>query len=275
MAAKLSSTMLGLLPELRYEPTPKRIRANLNGGTIVDTQRALLVWEPRRVTPILAVPEDDLAATLSQQTEESCGQEFPFAGMLDGPPVLDPRTAFSRHTTAGTPLTLSSADRTLPGAAFRPDDDALGGYVLLDFDVLTWWEDDEPIIGHPRDPFHRVDIRRTSKHIAVQCEGTLLAETTRAELLYETMLPPRTYIPPDDVRLDLMEPSTTTTVCPYKGQASYYSFAGSSGPLDVAWTYDSRFPDATQIHGLICFFDERADILVDGIQQERPHTPWS
>ena len=276
MAAKLSDTMLGLLAELRYEPTLKRVRGDIGGATIVDTRRALLVWEPKRITPIFAVPEEDLRAELSPADPRSAGGvEYPVAIMLDGPPVLDPRTSFSRHTTAGTPLTITAGGTPLPNAAFRPEDEALAGYVLLDFDALDWSEDDEPIIGHPRDPFHRIDIRRSSTHIAVQLEGAVLAETSRAELLYETMLPPRIYIPSEDIRLDALERSSTTSVCPYKGKASYFSYPASPKGKDIAWQYDSRFPDATQIHGLVCFFNERVDVLIDGAQQEKPVTPWS
>lgn len=276
MSVKLSDTMLGLLSELRFEPTLKRVRGDLWDTTVVDTRRALVVWEPKRVTPIFAVPEEDLRAELSAaEPGREPGEEYPVAIMLEGPPVLDPRTPFSRHTTTGTPLSISISGAVLPNAAFRPDDATLGGYVLLDFDAFSWREDDEPIIGHPRDPFHRVDIRDSSDHVAIQMDGITLAETSRACLLYETLLPSRIYIPPEDVRLDLMEASTTTTVCPYKGKANYYSYPGSSRGADIAWQYDSRFPDAGQIHGLVCFFDEKVDVTVDGTRQEKPVTPWS
>jgi uncharacterized protein (DUF427 family) len=275
MTARLSDTLLGLISDLRYEPTLKRVRGDLDGTTIVDTRGALLVWEPKRVTPIFAVPEQELRAQVTPASGEAAGEEYPVAIMLEGPPVLDPRTPFSRHTTTGTPLDVSVGGTSLQGAAFRPDDAALAGYLLLDFDALQWREDDEPIIGHPRDPFHRIDIRRSSDQITVQCEGTTLAETSRAARLYETLLPPRLYIPPSDVRLDMLEPSATRTVCPYKGEAGYFSYPGSPKGRDIAWQYDSRFLDATQIHGLVCFFDERVDVTVNGVEQGRPVTPWA
>lgn len=276
MSVKLSDTMLGILSDLRYEPTLKRVRGDLGETTVIDTRRALLVWEPKRVTPIFAVPEEDLRAELSAaMSGHEAGEEYPVAIMLEGPPVLDPRTPFSRHTTTGTPLTITAAGTVLPGAAFRPDDPALAGYVLLDFDSLSWREDDESIIGHPRDPFHRIDIRDSADRITVQMDGITLADTSRAAVLYETLLPPRLYIPPEDVRFDALEPSATTTVCPYKGQANYFSYPGSPKGKDVAWQYDSRFPDATQIHGLVCFFNERVDVLVNGEPQPKPVTPWS
>lgn len=102
-----------------------------------------------------------------------------------------------------------------------------------------------------------------------------LAKTTGAQLLYETLLPVRYYVAPSDVRLDLMEESPKRTVCPYKGQASHWSYPGSGQGRNIAWSYDRRFRDAAQIHGLISFFNERVDLKVDGVLQARPVSPWS
>ena len=146
---------------------------------------------------------------------------------------------------------------------------------MLDFTSFDWLEDDEEIIGHPRDPFHRVDIRASSLTIDVRLDDVTLATTNGAQLLYETMLPVRYYIPPADVRLDIMEASPKKTVCPYKGTASYWTYPQSENGRNIAWMYDPRFRDAAQIHGLVSFFNERADITVDGVRQERPVTPWS
>ena len=146
---------------------------------------------------------------------------------------------------------------------------------MLDFNAFDWLEDDEEIIGHPRDPFHRVDIRASSVDVEVALDGVTLARTNGAQLLYETMLPVRYYIPPADVRLDLLEESPKLTVCPYKGQASYWSYPDSGQGRNIAWSYDRRFLDAAQIHGLISFFNERVDLTVDGVLQPRPVSPWS
>jgi uncharacterized protein (DUF427 family) len=276
MATKVSEHLFGMFPELRYEPTAKRVRASLNGRAVVDTQNALLVWEPRRITPVFAVPEAELQAQLVAPVAE--GEEvpeFPFAVMLNAPPSLDPRTGFTKHTTPGVDLDVITDSATAPSAAFRAADPDLDGYVVLDFKAFSWLEDDEEIIGHPRDPFHRVDMRATSKRVQVELDGVPLADTTGAQLLYETLLPVRYYLPPADVRLDMLEPSPKKTACPYKGEASYWSYPGSPAGKDVAWMYDSRFQDAAQIHGLVCFFNERVDVLVDGVKQERPVTPWS
>lgn len=280
MATKVSELLLGAFPDLRYEPTAKRVRAGVDGSPVVDTQRALLVWEPKRVTPVYAVPEEDLLARLEPTAHNGNGDgrgpdELPIRLTADSPPAFDPRTGFRRHTTPGEELDVLAAAFAAPHAAFRPDDPDLDGYVILDFGAFQWLEDHEEIIGHPRDPFHRVDIRATLRRVAVILDGVTLADTVGAQLLYETLLPVRYYIPPADVRLDLLETTQHRTICPYKGEARYWSFPESARGKNIAWAYDSRYMDAQQIHGLVCFFNERADIVVDGEPQGHPVTPWS
>jgi uncharacterized protein (DUF427 family) len=276
MATRISEVLFGVFPHLRYEPTAKRVRALVAGNAVVDTLDALLIWEPKRITPIFAVPEAQLQAELAPPAGQAGDvPEYGVRIRLDGPPSLDPRTGFGRHTAPGVELDVVTSAVTLPRAAFRPEDPDLAGYVVLDFKAFDWLEDDEEIIGHPRDPFHRVDIRASSVLVEVRLDDVTLASTTGAQLLYETMLPVRYYIPPEDVRLDLMEASTKKTVCPYKGTASYWTYAQSEAGKNIAWMYDPRFRDAAQIHGLVSFFNERTDITVDGVRQERPITPWS
>jgi uncharacterized protein (DUF427 family) len=276
MATKLSEVLFGTFPQLRYQPTAKRVRAMVGGNAVVDTLYAFLVWEPKRITPIYAVPEVDLRAELvppAQQPGEVAEHGVRLG--LDGPPALDPRTGFGRHTAAGEEFDVVTSEARLPRAAFRPEDPDLAGYVVLDFKAFDWLEDDEEIIGHPRDPFHRVDIRASSHTVEVRLDDVTLATTKGAQLLYETMLPVRYYIPPGDVRLDLLDASDKKTVCPYKGTASYWTYPLSENGKIIAWMYDQRFRDAAQIQGLVSFFNERVDITVDGVRQERPITPWS
>ena len=276
MATKLSAVLFGTLSQLRYEPTAKRIRALLGGAVVVDTLRAYLIWEPRRITPIYAVPSEDLLADLAAPGQPQADvQEFGLRLMGAAPPVLDPGTGFGRHTSAGEEFDVVTATGTAPRAAFRPADPDLAGYLVLDFASFEWLEDDEEIIGHPRDPFHRVDIRASTVDVEIALDGVTLATSNAAHLLYETMLPVRYYLPPADVRLDLLEESPKRSVCPYKGRASYLSYPGSGQGSNIAWTYDRRFIDAAQIHGLVCFFNERVDLTVGGVLQPRPVTPWS
>ncbi|HKV20225.1 MAG TPA: DUF427 domain-containing protein, partial [Mycobacterium sp.] len=126
--------------------------------------------------------------------------------------------------------------------------------------------------NHPHDPFGRIDVLRSSRHVRVEHDGTLLAESSRPSLLFETLLPVRFYLPRDDVVADL-EPSDAVSYCAYKGRASYLSVRG--GPHDIAWTYPEPLHDAGPVRDLVCFFDEKVDVIVDGRRRQRPVTPWS
>ena len=166
-----------------------------------------------------------------------------------------------------------AGDVTLREGVHECADPDLAGHVLVDWDAAErWLEEDEEVVGHPRDPFHRVDVRRSSRHVVVELEGEVLADSRRPVLLFETGLPVRCYLPREDVRIDQLAASATRTTCAYKGHASYLRL--SDGP-DIAWTYADPLPDAAQIRGLIAFFDERADVTVDGERRERPTTQWS
>jgi uncharacterized protein (DUF427 family) len=256
----MRDAMLGRLAELRYEPTEKRIRVLHGDELLVDTTRAMLVWEPRRVVPSYAVPVAELRGELVADAETT----------MDADRLLHPGIAFSVHSTPGKSFTvrMGGADRT--AAAFRPDDRDLADYVVLDFEAFDQWlEEDDPVVSHPRDPYHRVDVRPSSRHIRVELNGELLAESTRPSLLFETNLPTRFYLPPDDLVANLQS-SDKLTYCAYKGEASYLSH--DSLP-NLAWTYRSPLPDAVQIKGMVAFYDDLVDVTVDGVLRERPSSP--
>jgi uncharacterized protein (DUF427 family) len=257
MSTRMRDLLDEALGQLRYEPTEKRVRAMLATETVVDSTRALLVWEPRRVVPTYAVPVADIAAEL--QPAPGTGAEA--AG------ILHPGIPFAVHTAAGEPVSIGA----LTGAGFRFADAALAGHVALDFSAFDeWYEEDERIAGHPRDPFSRVDVRRSARPIRIELDGELLAETTRARLLYETHVPTRFYLPREDVRVAL-EPSDLHTYCPYKGEASYWSFdLGGQRRENLVWSYEHPLPDAAAITGLVAFWDERVDVFVDGEPRPRP-----
>jgi uncharacterized protein (DUF427 family) len=278
MAFRLGETLLASMTELRIEPTTKRVRARLGGETVVDTTRALLVWEPRRVVPVYAVPVEDVAAELVDAAgpDSSRSQTVPLVTLgAGGPPVIE-SAGFGVHTTEGDELTLRVGEAELPGSGFRSTDPDLAGYVILDFDAFDeWLEEEEPIGGHPRDPFHRVDVRLSSRHVRIELDGEILAETSRPRIVFETKLLPRCYIPREDVREELLRPSPTRTICAYKGRASYFSaeIAGRTVE-DVAWTYESPLPDAAELTRFVSFYDERVDhVLVDPGLDPPPRTP--
>jgi uncharacterized protein (DUF427 family) len=229
---------------LRHEHVDRRVRANLEGRTIADSSRALIVWEPRRICPAYAVPEEDLLADLGPAP----------AADEHVPGLLHPGIPFAVHSAEGVALTVAGR----VGAGYRLDD--LDGYVVLDFDAFEWLEEDEPIRGHPRDPYHRVDVRRSSRPVRIEVGGEVVAETTSARLLCETNLPMRFYLPREDVRAPL-RPSSFRSHCPYKGDASYWSLDDLE---DVAWTYESPLPAVAEIAGLVAFWDHRVDVYLDG-----------
>jgi uncharacterized protein (DUF427 family) len=275
MAVRMSSELMKALDELRYEPTAKRVRATLAGRPALDSTRALLVWEPRRIVPSYAVPADDVLTEIvaAGTAEEATARPVRLG---DGPPVLDPRNPFAVHTTAGQALVLDAGDGGPGAAGFRIADPALAGYIVVDFGGFDGWlEEDEPIVGHPHDPFSRIDVRRSARQVRIELDGHVLAETSRSRALFETGLPTRYYLPRDDVRADL-RPSSTRTVCAYKGEASYWSVEvdGREVP-DVAWSYEEPLDDLAVLRGLVCFFAEKTDLVVDGRHVERPITPWS
>jgi uncharacterized protein (DUF427 family) len=276
MSIHVRELLMRELPALRYEPIDKRIRGVLGGNTVVDSTRALLVWEPRRVVPDYAFPEEDVRAEVvlaPDGTEDASGRgvEAMGAPRLGDRIVLDPSVPFSVRTTEGEPLTLRAGGRE--AAAFRPADPELHGHLILEFGAFdAWYEEDERNVAHPRDPFHRIDIVHGSRHVRVELAGEVLAETRAPYLLFEPPLPVRYYLPPEDVRTDLLQPSDSRTFCAYKGEASYLSHADEP---DVAWYYPAPLREAAEVTDRIAFFNELVDIEVDGERLGRPVTPWS
>jgi uncharacterized protein (DUF427 family) len=276
MSTRVRDLLMGELGRLRYEPTEKRIRGTLGDRAVIDSRRAMLVWEPKRIVPTYAVPVEDIDGEISAAPTAASGApapEGPPAPRLAGRTVFDPSIPFSVHTADGEPLAIRVRGAGREAAAFRPFDDALAGYVLLDFDAFdAWFEEDERNVAHPRDPFHRIDIVHGSRHVRIEHGGRVVAESTSPYLLFEPPLPVRYYLPPEDVATDLLRPSTTTTFCAYKGRASYWSLEGED---DVAWSYPEPLREAAEVTDRIAFLNERVDLVVDGAPLERPDTPWS
>jgi uncharacterized protein (DUF427 family) len=245
-------------PVLYFEPLPHRIRAVVQGETIVDSIRTMLLHETGRL-PVYWFREADVRRDLLRRSR-------------------------SEDTEKGraTHWTLELDGRTIPDAAWsldEPDGDAafLAGHLTLEWGAADeWFCEDEQVFGHPRDPYSRIDVYRTTRHVHVSLDGCTLADTRHAKVLYETGLPPRWYIPTGDVRLDLLEPSSHRSRCAYKGSASYWSVrVGGRLVEDLVWTYADPQHDAEPVRDLLCFFNERVDLHVDGVRGERPRTQWS
>jgi uncharacterized protein (DUF427 family) len=153
----------------------------------------------------------------------------------------------------------------------------LRGLVRLDWHAMdAWFEEDEQVFTHPRDPYTRVDVLASSRHVRVEVDGDTVAESASPRMLFETGLPVRYYLPKTHVRMDLLTPTDTVSHCPYKGRAEWWSVrAGGRDRKDLAWSYRAPFPESQKIAGLIAFYNERVDIHVDGERQERPRTKFS
>src|SRR5215472_10738146 len=210
----------------RFESSPRWVRTVLNGTTVADSRRVKLLWEPDRL-PVYCFPAEDVRMDLLRRSGER--EDDP-----KGPTAL---------------WTVQVGDRVAADAAWsveRPSEGCpdISGYVVLSWrDMDTWYEEDDEVYVHPRDPYHRVDVMRSSRH----------------------------------VRVEMLVPSSTMTQCPYKGRATYFGVrVGNRLARDLVWTYQFPIPECTKIENLLCFYDERVDaVYVDGERQEKPVSPWS
>jgi len=242
---------------VRAEPGAKRIRVYLAGRLVADTRHPTLVWEIPYY-PAYYLPLRDVTAELAP------------TGQAEHSPSRGDAVLYDVHA-GGT---------VAPGAAKRYPDSpmpALRDLVRFEWDAMSeWLEEDEPVYTHPRDPYHRVDILASSRHVRVEVDGVTVADSARPVILFETGLPPRYYLPLSDLRTDLLTPSVTQTHCPYKGTATYWSVdTGHGTHPDLAWAYRAPLPESQKIAGLACFYDEKADVYLDGELQERPRTPFA
>jgi uncharacterized protein (DUF427 family) len=245
---------------LYFEDSPRRVRVVFNGETVADSNRVKLMHETG-LLPIYYFPEEDVRSELLEESDHTT--HCPFKG-----------DASYWSVRVGERV----ADNALWGYP-EPLEDAppLAGYVAFYWNKMDhWYEEDEEVFVHPRDPYHRVDVLESTRHIRVSVNGEVVAETDRPRILFETGLPPRYYITPEDVREDVLVESEKTTQCPYKGVASYHSVeAGGERVEDLIWYYPQPIAATEKIRGHLCFFNEKVDLEVDGEEQERPLTQWS
>jgi uncharacterized protein (DUF427 family) len=193
--------------------------------------------------------------------------------------VIDSRRVRLLHESGSLPVFFFPEEDVhsdaLPAGAVRRHD-AVPRHVSVDWAAVdAWFEEDEEVFGHPRDPYHRIDVRESARHVRVRVGGQLVAEAKRPLLLFETGLPPRYYLRPEDVRLDLVVPHGKKTRCAYKGVASHWSVrVGDTLAEAVAWCYTAPDDDGREIKGLIAFYNELVELEVDGELEERPRTQW-
>jgi len=236
----------------RIEPAPRRVRGRFDDTLVFDTTHARYVWEVPYY-PQYYIPISDV------RMEYLLDEDHPQRLQL-GPSRL---------------YSLTTGRRTHKAAARVYDADGpVAGLVRFEWDALDWFEEDEQIIAHPRNPYVRVDALRSHRHVKVRVNGVVLADTSSPVLLFETGLPTRYYIDRTDVAFDHLETSNTQSVCPYKGITSQYWSArvGDSVEPDIGWAYDYPTSQVASIAGLIAFYNEKLDIFLDGQKLPRPPT---
>jgi len=246
---------------ITFEPSPRRVRIRFNGEIIVDSTHAHLLFETRHL-PVYYFPQADIRMDLLTAT---------------------PHQTFCPYKGDASYWSVTVGGKTAENAAWAyraPFDEvaAIKDYVAFYWNRMdAWYEEDDEIFVHPRDPYKRVDVVNSSRHVRVVLGGETIADTRRARFLFETRLPTRYYIPVEDVRMDLLAASEKITQCPYKGTARYYSAKiGDRLFEDIVWTYLDPIPECPKIKGYLCFFNEHVDdIFVDGVAMPRPVTPWS
>jgi uncharacterized protein (DUF427 family) len=242
---------------VRIERGQKRVRAYLGGELVADTIRPVLVWEGPHY-PTYYFPASDVRAELLEQEHE---------------------LAHSPSRGDGRVFTVAAGGERASGAALRYEDspiEELRELIRLEWGAMdSWFEEDEEVFTHPRDPYTRIDILASSRHLRVALDGVTIAESPSPRLLFETGLPIRYYMPKTHVRMELLEPTERVTHCPYKGRAESWSVRlGEELHENLAWSYPTPLPESQKIAGLIAFYNEKVDLDVDGVRQRRPSTKF-
>ena len=264
-------------PTAPVEPNPRWIRGEVGAHTLVDSRRTRFVWEVPYY-PQWYIPIADVSAVLRP------------TGDVEQTSNRGDATVYDLVIPAGA-VGTGEPERVIPAAARRHLDspvEELRDLVRITWDAVDrWLEEDVEVIVHPRSPYVRVDVLPTSRRVTVKIDGTVVAESTSASMLYETGLPPRYYLPPSDVRTELLTATETSSACPYKGVARYWSVTlpssdgapstvhGDTVHRDIVWGYDNPLPESAAVQGLMCFYNEKVDIEVDGEALEQPKTKFS
>lgn len=245
----------------RWEDSRRRVRVVFADATVADSKRVMLLLEFGRL-PVFYFPMEDVRMDLMEASEHRT--HSPLKG-------------------EASYWTLRVGDRMVENAAWSypnplPEGPKIQGYIAFYWDQMdAWYEEDERVFAHARDPYKRVDVLPSSRHVRIVLGGVTIADTKRPRLLLETGLPTRYYIPEQDIRMELLEPTETTTRCPYKGKATYWSATiGKRVFKDIVWSYREPLPACSPVAQSLCFFNERIDaIYVDDELIPAPKTQWS
>jgi uncharacterized protein (DUF427 family) len=231
---------------LTLENSPRRVRVQFNGEIIADSENMKLLLGRR--TPTYFFPRDDVRMDLLEPTAhldtDKNGQRCFWTVSVDGKST--PNAAYSYLDIPDTDIDLSK-------------------HITFVWDEMDAWYEEAEQILRPQSPYHRVDVRRAERHIRVEIDGQTVADTHSPFVLYETGLRPRYYLPTEDVNFDVLSPTETSTICPYKGVANYWSVAVNGAMHeDIVWGYAEPYPGAAPIKGTVCFYNEKVDTYING-----------
>lgn len=242
---------------VHIERSPRRVRTYFGGRLIAASENVLLVYESKR-PPAYWIPVGDVRMEYMHRKEQASESTDQVRWRME----VDGRVSENAARAYVNP----TGDRA-----------ALEGHLAFNWNEMdSWFEEDEEVFVHPRDPYTRVDTVLSSRRVRVEIAGQVVADTHRPVLLYETGLPTRYYIPKQDVRMDLLMPTDSVTKCPYKGTASYWSVrVGGEVFKDFVWSYPAPIPECPKIENLLAFYNEKVDLYVDDVLQERPATFFS
>lgn len=252
---------------MRTERSERWVRGWVGDVAVVDSRSPVLFWPDDFPVPGYAFDDADVRVDLLRPAP---------------PPDPPPPFFFGPKGPVDQWFDVVVGDRALPHAVWRPAERELDGTLVVSWQpglLDRWTEEDEDVMSHPRDPYKRVDALASSRHVQVRSGGLVLAESRRPVLLFETGMPTRFYLDREDVRLDLLEHSDRRSHCPYKGITSDYwdlPAGGHGDRLDgVAWSYATPSPAVAAIAGRVAFYDELVDVRLDGLDRQRPVTPFS
>ena len=240
---------------VKWEPSPKWVRTKCYDEIVADSSQPLLVWEHDKY-PFYYFRKLDVRMQYLVPTGKSGNGRETWHLRIGDDEVANAAYGYTELTG---------------------EEEALNDTITFRWDKMDhWYEEAEEIFVHPRDPYKRIDVLASSRHVRVALDGVTLADTRRPYLLFETGLPMRYYMRLDDVNMALLTATQSQTQCAYKGEASYWSATVNGREYkDIVWCYLDPVSDFPKIKGLLCFFNEKVDIFVDGELQERPRTQWS
>ncbi len=238
-------------------PCAKRVRTYLAGELVAESTEPLLVWE----VPYYPSYYFPLSGVRAELVPDGTTEHSPSRGDAE---IYDVKVG--EHVA-------KRAARRFPASPIEQ----LRDHVRFEWNLMDeWFEEDEPVYTHARDPHTRVDTLASSRHVRVEVDGLVVGDTTRPVALFETGLPTRWYLPLTDLRMDLLVVSQTVSHCPYKGTATYWSLnVGGRLHEDLVWCYRTPLPESQKIAGLACFYNEKVDLFLDGTLAERPKTKFS